>query len=322
VINVGNDGAGTLTLSNTGTITLVGNLNVPNASGSGVINLDGGTLTVPKIAQNSGPGTFNFNGGTLKPTISRTDFLQGLATVNVKDNGARIDTVGFDITIAQLLQHGGVASTDGGLIKSSSGTLTLSGANTYNGANQVNGGKLVVTTAHTGGGSFTIADGAALGATVASAGASLITSSLILGGSTGATSEFNLGTGNPTAPVINATALETHGTVTVNVSGVGLSVGQFPLIKYTSSIAGSGFAAFSLGTLPSGVTASLLNNSGNPSVDLNITAAPKLVWTAATNSNWDVQTTTNWLDSLTSTATGYSDGLPVLFDDTAASGAV
>jgi len=37
---------------------------------------------------------------------------------------------------------------------------------------------------------------------------------------------------------------------------------------------GAGFSAFHLGTLPPGVVASLVNNTGNDSIDLNVTTAP------------------------------------------------
>jgi hypothetical protein len=46
------------------------------------------------------------------------------------------------------------------------------------------------------------------------------------------------------------------------------------MIKYTSGAiggSGAGFSAFHLGTLPPGVAASLVNNSGNDSIDLNVT---------------------------------------------------
>src|SRR5262249_28581095 len=155
------------------------------------------------------------------------------------------------------------------LTKQGLGTLTLSGAGTFNGATLVSAGKLILTTLHSGGGSVTVNDGAALGVKVATAGSSLKLSALTVGSSSGATIEFNVSVlGNPTAPVIWATNLITQGTSTVNVSGVGLTVGQFPLIRYAGSIGGSGFAGFSLSALPQDASATLSNNTANSSVDL------------------------------------------------------
>ena len=53
----------------------------------------------------------------------------------------------------------------GRLVKQGTGTLTLSGANTYIGPTDVNAGTLLVNGAHTGGGIYTVASGATLGGT-------------------------------------------------------------------------------------------------------------------------------------------------------------
>jgi len=322
-IDAGNNGTGRVNISGTGIVTASGTINLPRAAvATGLVNLDGGTLTMGKAtALNGGAGTFNFNGGTLKPIAAATDFLQGLTTANVKEGGARIDSSGFDITIAQPLLHGGVASVDGGLTKQGAGTLTLSGAGTFTGPALISGGKLIMTTLHTGGGSVTNSDGATFGVKVATAGTSLKLSALKLGNSSGATIEFNLSVlGNPTAPVIWATNATAQGVNVVNISGVGLTVGQFPLIRSTSSLS-SVFSTLSLVGLPQDVVAGLSNNIANSSIDLVVTAAPKLFWTAATSGNWDIITTTNWVDSKTN-LTYYTDGYPVVFDDTASNSVV
>jgi autotransporter-associated beta strand protein len=64
--------------------------------------------------------------------------MGGLTAANVKDGGAKIDSNGNDITIAQPL----VANGTGGLTKSGAGTLILTGANTYTGDTEANAGKL------------------------------------------------------------------------------------------------------------------------------------------------------------------------------------
>jgi fibronectin-binding autotransporter adhesin len=94
----------------------------------------------------------------------------------------------------------------------------------------------------------------------------------------GATLNLSLqGFGNPaTAPVIVDT-FNASGTVNIGVSGTGWTVGTFTLIDYSGAIGGSGFAALNLTGLPSGVTATLVNNVANSSVDLNVTAAPPVI---------------------------------------------
>ncbi|MEO5914796.1 MAG: autotransporter-associated beta strand repeat-containing protein [Luteolibacter sp.] len=120
------------------------------AASNNTYNLNGGTLTVPRILSTATTGTrtFNFNGGTLKPTASSATFLNlgtGSASANVRNGGAIIHTNGFDVTVAQALVHssiGGDNATDGGLTKQGNGTLTLSNANTYTGITTISSGTL------------------------------------------------------------------------------------------------------------------------------------------------------------------------------------
>jgi fibronectin-binding autotransporter adhesin len=144
-------------------------------SGTGTIELLGGTLTVGTVDSGvGGTGVFNFNGGTLRPSASNASFMAGLATANVRNGGATIDTNGFNITIAQPLVHstiGGDNSTDGGLTKNGAGTLTLTGASTYNGPTYVTGGTLLLPASGPGyfttsGATFTVSGaGSTLGTT-------------------------------------------------------------------------------------------------------------------------------------------------------------
>ena len=163
-----NGAATTLNINNGGTVTLSGTastagLNVARGAGgtgagSGTVNLNaGGTLTTARLfsgtalASNAtATSTFNFNGGTLKPTVANdTNFMAGLTRANVRDGGAAIDTSGFNVTIGQALLHSNVsgdAAVDGGLTKSSNGTLTLSGTNTFTGDLTINGGTVAAGT--------------------------------------------------------------------------------------------------------------------------------------------------------------------------------
>jgi len=114
---------------------------------TGIFNLNGGTLatavgvTGPSGSNNT--GTFNFNGGTLQATANNLTLLgTGLTAVNIRTNGATVDVgSGLTATIsANLLDGGG----NGGLTKTSAGTLILSGANTYAGGTTNSAGTLSV----------------------------------------------------------------------------------------------------------------------------------------------------------------------------------
>ncbi|OYV04383.1 MAG: hypothetical protein CFE26_17190, partial [Verrucomicrobiales bacterium VVV1] len=155
VFNLGHaaSSTGNLNISGTGLVTIspgAGLFTLGTTSNStATVNLDGGTFVLGRnITKNAGAvGTFNFNGGLLKAGLTSTTYFPALAltTANVRNGGAKIDSNGFDITVGQALIHsalGGDLATDGGLTKSGTGILTLSGANTYTGATQVNGGTL------------------------------------------------------------------------------------------------------------------------------------------------------------------------------------
>jgi len=97
------------------------------AGGSGILNLDAGSLRTAAFTNYLGDGRLNFNGATLQSSASRTDFLPATMTsVYVNGpfgsfaGGAVIDTAGFDDAIgANLLAPTGdgvstLAVTDGG----------------------------------------------------------------------------------------------------------------------------------------------------------------------------------------------------------------
>jgi autotransporter-associated beta strand protein len=151
-INVGNHWTGTGTNTGTLTVSSTGVVNTGTAANGlklgaalaasvGTVNLDGGTIQTAIVQKGPGTGTFNFNGGTLQATATSATYMTGLTNAFVKSGGAVIDTNGFAVTIGQaLLTHG--VSTGGGLTKSGTGTLTLSGANTYTGTTIINNGTL------------------------------------------------------------------------------------------------------------------------------------------------------------------------------------
>ncbi len=129
--------------------------------------------------------------------------------------------------------------------------------------------------------------------------------------------------GNPFQPAISdvsinaGTVLTADGTnIVINLSGSGFLAGQFPLVKYSGSIGGKGFAAFKLGTLPSGVPSAsqLVNNTANHSIDLSIPSVNRLTWNG-TNSNWDINTTFNWKDSLFNPSTYQEYGTTTIYGD-------
>ncbi|ENS11547.1 outer membrane autotransporter barrel domain-containing protein, partial [Brucella abortus F1/06-B21] len=145
-------GAGGLMKSGTGTVTL-----------SGVNTYTGGTtLTAGTLAAASdnnlggASGGLTFNGGTLQ--VMGTSWTSTNRAVSLQAGGGTFD---IEDAANNFAVTQGVAGA-GGLTKSGSGTLTLSGANSYTGATTVSAGTLVVANDNTGGGTTTVDAGAVL----------------------------------------------------------------------------------------------------------------------------------------------------------------
>lgn len=285
----------------------------------GSYDMVGGTLEPLRIQKvSTGTATISFDGSTLRPISSTTfgaNFFFGLDTAEIKSGGLTIDTP-VDVTVGQVF------SGAGALTKNGSSALTLTGTNSYLGTTVVNGGRLVFNnTAHTGGGSMAVADNAELGVRVVTAGTSLPASTLTLGGGSSSVLNIDFGSvGNPTVPVLNVNTLTANGSVTLNISGAPVTLGSVKLVDYTGSIGGGNFAAFSLGSLPNGVSAFLSNNVANSSIDLIVTSAGAYRWTGNINGVWDIGVTTNWIDEATGLPSTYSDGFTTKFLDGAATG--
>ena len=84
----------------------------------------------PEASKAKPARTVYFNGGTLRASGDNDAFMQGLGHTFVGTGGAVIDSQSFTISIAQKLEHDAAnlgATPDGGLMKTGSGTLILSG---------------------------------------------------------------------------------------------------------------------------------------------------------------------------------------------------
>jgi autotransporter-associated beta strand protein/T5SS/PEP-CTERM-associated repeat protein len=131
-----NTSVGTYTLSGAAVVNVGNEVVVGRDNGTGVLNLDGGTLKANKISGGSGSATVNFNGGVLQAKQDESNLIANLDTANVQSGGLKIDSNGFSVATSQLL------TGPGGLEKLGAGQLTLSGPNTYAGITTVNSGVL------------------------------------------------------------------------------------------------------------------------------------------------------------------------------------
>ena len=293
-------GAGTLTLLNTNTYT-----------GSTIVN--GGTLQVG-------------NGGTIGA-------LPAASAISVASGALIAFSRSDSITVNNAITGAG------GLTQVGPGTIILPGTTTYTGPTTINGGKLEIDGLQAGGSPISInatgtltGVGTVTGPVAVNNGGTLATNgTLTVGGLTFGAVSTDLSTINlvgttagsaliyDTGAIVNNSG---NNTVTINVSGTPHSNGQYPLIEYNGSASNAlSFASFTLGTLPVGVTANLVNDTSNNSIDLNVTGGgdtPK--WTGALNSEWingAQPSPHNWQLVNAGTPTDYVDGNSVTFDDSA-----
>jgi fibronectin-binding autotransporter adhesin len=202
--------------------------------------------------------------------------------------------------------------------------VIFNGNNSYSGLTVAS--NLVVlqtTTANQSGGAYDIEENGTLDVALAPGKPTLPMSSLVLGPYVNV-GPANLGfarlTSLSSSPVIYATNLTINGSSgSGNQNGIlpptaGYSVGQFPLVKY-GTIGGNGFSALVLNDPPRGVTASLVDNAGNNSIDLLVTTTG-IAWRGNNSSAWDIGTA-NWYNPVSSSSDSYQDGDSVVFDDTA-----
>jgi autotransporter-associated beta strand protein len=196
------------------------------------------------------------------------------------------------------------------------------------------GSALTFWTRNPAAGPFVVADGTTFGASLSASNDTLNAESLTFGASMAdqETLKIDLGSfGKPTNAPITVGQLTINGTLTLNVAWSKPRLGQFPLLKYSGAIGGAGFNGFTLGSLPPGVTAQLVNNASGSSVDLKITDyVGSLAWTGNSTGGpanaWDLGLTKDWADVVTGVPAAYNEtkgiGPLVLFDDTASNGVV
>jgi autotransporter-associated beta strand protein len=152
IVHVGFGGMSGVLTMNGGTVTAnpfpdyVGGKNASvtlgyNGGISAALNLNGGTLETTGFLKGGGTASIKLNGTVIKaigvPNGGDT-FFDGVASsdIEVQAGGAKFDTNGNDITISQDLAGAG------SFLKQGAGTLVLSGHTNYLGDTQVDGGVL------------------------------------------------------------------------------------------------------------------------------------------------------------------------------------
>jgi autotransporter-associated beta strand protein len=281
------------------------------------------------ITGSAGTLTFRNNGAdgatdTFQPRFTGViNFSQPIIIDNGTTGKTKLQS--FNATGSQLFS--GQISGSGSYSRTASNpntgaTTEFTGNNTYSGGTTINDGTLKVNnTSGSGTGTGPVAVGTGLAATpnrgtLAGTGSisGLITvqegGTIAPGNSVGTLtatggltlaplSNLNFELGAPGSPYGTGDLINvTGGTMTINGGTVnlfdagGLGAGTYKLIDYVGALAGS-FGSLALGgTQPAGFTYSLVNNTGNTSIDLLVTAA-------TANGDWNGDTKVNAADYVT-----------------------
>jgi autotransporter-associated beta strand protein len=270
-------GTGSLAVTGGGTITLTG---ANTYSGGTTVN--GGTLAVSSDANlGAATGGLTFNGGTLQWGST----FGSACAITLNAGGGTFDT------LANLGTLSGVISGSGGLTKTGSGTLILSGANTYTGGTTVSAGTLQAgnTNAFSSNSAYTIAAGTVLGlngfdqtiGSLAGSGAVTLGGAALTTGNDNTSTTFSgaiSGTGGLTkiaSGALTLSGLNTYtGATTVNrgtlqVDG-SIANSQSVTVNSGATLSGTGIVDPATTTIMSGGTLAP-GNAANPTGSLTIT---------------------------------------------------
>lgn len=196
----------------------------------------------------------------------------------------------------------GIISGSGSLIVDGSGRLNINGANnTYSGTTIVNGGTLAYnpnTVSYSAPVNSLIVNGGGTVMVNANSGASLPVTSLTLNTNGVLNLNYNFSGGNPSVAALAVSGnFSSPGTNVIQVSGYGAANGQFPLISYGTLSASLGQLVL---RLPPGLSGSLVDNTANHTIDLNVTGSTPSTWVALTtddpNNNSSFTNNVRWQD--------------------------
>ncbi|QNB07542.1 autotransporter domain-containing protein [Herbaspirillum frisingense] len=142
---IGDTAAGTVTVQDAAFLN-VGH--IVGLAANGTLNLDkGGVVQTLALLSADASSSVNFNGGVFRVNSSQPTIMPyfGTATVHINSGGAYIDSQGFTIGIDN---SAAILTGTGTLIKQGSGTLNITGSNTWSGSTTISAGVLGFTNYH------------------------------------------------------------------------------------------------------------------------------------------------------------------------------
>lgn len=267
------DANGDLTIGGNASVTMAGGLDLAGngaaVTGTGTVNLNGGTLTVASLIKSNattGSTIFNFNGGTLKFTTAASVYTSiANHSFNVLEGGAVIDTQENAVTFNKAILSG--TANDGGLRKLGLGNLIFGGVNTYTGETTVSSGTLTLsifgTIANTS--AINVAGGAVFDLT-AKSGYNILSGQTVKGGGTlaiGAGKTITVNSGAHWAPGASIGQNSVTGNLTLSAgSATDIELGTASANKSAANMATANDRTNVSGVLTLGGTLNLIDNGG------------------------------------------------------------
>ena len=299
---------GTINFAGTGGVRLFTQAGAFNGFGTATVDIEGSVNLQPQTFSSGSANNWSIG------ALSGSSTAAGLAASNAGGVTNSIGGNNASTTFAGSIQGNNT------VIKVGSGTLTLSGTNTYSGATTVNAGALIgVTGGYCSNSAATINTGATNGVLVSTLGGQWICSNLTYSAGT-EYAIFTFNTNSPsttTAPMLVLSNLTISGTLNIIIGGSGLQTNTYPLIKYVGTLTGA--PVLTPLAMPYRTLGYITNDTANKLISLvvtNFTGAANLVWQPGTGL-WD-NATGNWKNQ-SAVITSYVDPLDtVLFDETPA----
>jgi autotransporter-associated beta strand protein len=260
-------------------------------------------------------GNWSFGGGSQITSSGTSDITGG--TFILRESNPD-DTLPFNNS-GDLTLDCPISGNNRKILLSGSGTTTLAGNSSNISLTTLTEGTLAVTGRLTGGtlqmDDLTTLNVAASGSTsaIALTGDLSVATDYLNPSTTPNVMNFSKISSTTVAPISAAGNLFLDNPITINIESVVPFVGQYPLM--TTTPGNFTLNSLTLGTLPSGITATLFEDlDGTGAIYLNVTevTVPSIVWTGnVAGGVWDIDTTANW------SPTNYMEGDVITFDDTA-----
>ncbi len=311
--NVG--GAAAINKTTVGTVSVTGNASISTTTGGlniqeGTIAMEGagnlGTANVT-LGSASTSGIFEYQG----TSASRA----GTFAVNAGGGSINVTNANANLTLS------GALSGDGTLSKLGAGTVSFTGALGGTGNTNITAGGLRVNPVSSTR-NYVSSAGTSLIVNGGIGDASFTAPSVNLSGTSTLHFEIDSATVS-TAPlmIVSGTdGLVTAGTPTLRFTNAQpMANGLYTLIDYTGTGISSGFGL----SLQGRTLGSLVYDTTNTKIDVEITGTDSVKWTGSTNTTWDLGSsagvggTNNWQLVTAGTATNFIDTDTILFDDTA-----